>query len=128
MILCCSQAIEFFCAIVRGRQATTNFITPAKLNSEAHPMQKAIFHNRRAIQIENDSIRVTTTEEGGHIAEILNKTTGVNPLWIPPWLSIEASAWSPVDTPEYGEDADAQLLAAIMGHNLCLDLFGPPEL
>jgi hypothetical protein len=90
-------------------------------------MQKAIFHNRRAIQIENDSIRVTTTEEGGHIAEILNKTTGVNPLWIPPWLSIEASAWSPVDTPEYGEDADAQLLAAIMGHNLCLDLFGPPS-
>lgn len=90
-------------------------------------MQKAVFRNRRAIQIENDSVRVTVTEEGGHIAEILNKTTAVNPLWIPPWLSIEPSAWSPVDTPEYGPDADAQLLAAIMGHNLCLDLFGPPS-
>jgi hypothetical protein len=29
--------------------------------------------------------------------------------------------------PEYGEDAESKLLAGIMGHNLCLDLFGPPS-
>ena len=85
------------------------------------------FHNRRAAQIENDSIRLTVTAEGGHIAEILHKSTGVNPLWIPPWPSIEPSEWSREKNPEYGADAESKLLAGILGHNLCLDLFGAPS-
>ncbi len=28
--------------------------------------------------------RVTVLEEGGHIAEIFDKRSGVNPLWTPP--------------------------------------------
>jgi hypothetical protein len=85
------------------------------------------FHNRRAVQIENDFIRATITVEGGHIAEILDKTTGVSPLWIPPWPSIEPSQYSVAGHPEYGDDAESILLSGIMGHNLCLDLFGPPS-
>ena len=85
------------------------------------------FHNRRAAQIENDGILVTVTAEGGHIAEILHKRSGVNPLWIPPWPSIEPSTWSREKHPEYGADAESKLLAGIMGHNLCLDLFGAPS-
>lgn len=85
------------------------------------------FHNRRAVQIENDSVRVTVTAEGGHIAEVLHKPSGVNPLWIPPWPSIEPSAWSKDKNPEYGDNAESKLLAGIMGHNLCLDLFGAPS-
>jgi hypothetical protein len=85
------------------------------------------FHNRRAAQIENESVRLTVTAEGGHIAEILHKPSGVNPLWIPPWPSIEPSAWSLEKTPEYGADAESKLLSGIMGHNLCLDLFGGPS-
>jgi hypothetical protein len=85
------------------------------------------FHDRHAVQIENALTRVTVTAEGGHIAELLEKTSGVNPLWIPPWKSIEPSLYSPAAHPEYGADAESKLLAGIMGHNLCLDLFGPPS-
>lgn len=87
----------------------------------------ATFHHRRAAQIENDGIRLTVTVEGGHIAEILDKGSGVNPLWIPPWPSIEPSTWGREKHPEYGADAESKLLSGIMGHNLCLDLFGAPS-
>ena len=90
-------------------------------------MLQTIFHGRRAFQIENGEIRVTVLAEGGHIAEILDKSTGVNPLWLPPWPSIENSEWSAEKYPIYGNDSESNLLAGIMGHNLCLDIFGPPS-
>src|SRR5438128_10510442 len=85
------------------------------------------FHNRRAVQIENGEIRVTVTVEGGHIAEILHKASAVNPLWIPPWPSIEPSTYDPARHPEYGRNAESKLLAGLMGHNLCMDIFGGPS-
>ena len=87
-------------------------------------MAETIYRNRRAVQIENELVRVTVLAEGGHIAEILDKATGVNPLWTPPWPSIEPSAYDPAKHPLYGADAESKLLAGIMGHNLCLDIFG----
>jgi hypothetical protein len=86
-----------------------------------------MFRNRRSTSMENDALRVTVLHEGGHIAEILDKQTGINPLWIPPWPSIEPSAYDAARHPEYGDGADASLLAGIMGHNLCLDIFGGPS-
>jgi hypothetical protein len=85
------------------------------------------FHGRRAAAIENDAVRVTVLEEGGHIAEVLHKPSGVNPLWIPHWTSIEPSTYSAANDSEFGGGADAKLLAGIMGHNLCLDIFGGPS-
>lgn len=85
------------------------------------------WHGRRASSIENQSLRVTVLHEGGHIAEILDKASGVNPLWMPPWPSIEPSAYDAVAHPEYGANAESKLLAGIMGHNLCLDIFGGPS-
>ena len=85
------------------------------------------FRNRRASSIENDVLRVTVLHEGGHIAEILDKASGVSPLWIPDWPSIEPSTYDPAAHPEYGGGADASLLCGIMGHNLCLDIFGGPS-
>jgi hypothetical protein len=70
---------------------------------------------------------LTVLREGGHIAELLHKPTGINPLWTPPWPSIEPSAYRPELHPEYGLNAESELLAGIMGHNLCLDIFGPPS-
>lgn len=90
-------------------------------------MSETQVHNRRAVQIENDALRVTVTVEGGHIAEILHKSSGVNPLWIPPWPSIEPSTYSAEAHPEYGGHNESKLLCGILGHNLCLDLFGPPS-
>ncbi len=85
------------------------------------------YRNRRAVKIESDQLIVTVTVEGGHIAEILEKTTGVNPLWTPPWPSIEPSSHDLGRMPEYGNNSESKLLAGILGHNLCLDIFGAPS-
>src|SRR5215472_7567242 len=90
-------------------------------------MPEQNFRGRRATSIENGRLRVTILHEGGHIAEILDKATGVNPLWIPPWPSIEPSTYDRAKHPEYGNDAESKLLAGIMGHNLCMDIFGGPS-
>ncbi len=90
-------------------------------------MPESVYRNRRAVAIENDRLRVTVLIEGGHIAEIFHKQSGVNPLWTPPWPSIEPSTYSPNRHPEYGADSESKLLAGLMGHNLCLDLFGAPS-
>ena len=66
------------------------------------------FRGRRASSTENDQLRVTVLHEGGHIAEILDKATGVNPLWIPPWTSIEPSSYDRARHPEYGNDAESK--------------------
>lgn len=87
----------------------------------------ASYRGRRAATIDNDALRVTVLEEGGHIAEITDKATGINPLWTPGWPSIEPSAYDPAAHAIYGDGVDAPLLAGIMGHNLCLDIFGGPS-
>ncbi|PYT25753.1 MAG: hypothetical protein DMG57_23920 [Acidobacteria bacterium] len=90
-------------------------------------MPEVKYRGRRASSIENNSLRVTVLHEGGHIAEILDKSSGVNPLWTPPWPSIEPSTYNLAKHPEYGRDSESKLLAGIMGHNLCLDFFGGPS-
>jgi len=90
-------------------------------------LTNAIFKGRRAVHLENDCLRVTVLEEGGHIAEVHDKRAGVSPLWVPPWTSIEPSTFSPDKRSNFGAGPDARLLAGIMGHNLCLDLFGGPS-
>lgn len=85
------------------------------------------YRGRRAASIENADLRVTVLEEGGHIAEIFHKAAGVNPLWTPPWPSIEPSTYEAATDIVYGANVESQLLAGIMGHNLCLDIFGAPS-
>jgi hypothetical protein len=85
------------------------------------------FRGRRAAVVENDQIRLTVLEEGGHIAEIFDKRSGINPLWTPPWASIEPSTYVHARHRQYGNGSDAKLLAGIMGHNLCVDIFGGPS-
>lgn len=89
-------------------------------------MNEICYRNRRAFRLDNGILRVTVLVEGGHVAEIFDYASGVNPLWTPPWPSIEPSCYDPALHPEYGQNAESRLLAGIMGHNLCLDIFGPP--
>ena len=90
-------------------------------------MPETRYRNRRAAHLENERLRVTVTVEGGHVTEILDKRTGVNPLWTPPWPSIEPSTYDRRKHPEYGDDSESKLLAGILGHNLCMDIFGAPS-
>lgn len=86
------------------------------------------FRERKAVSIENEFIRVTVMVEGGHIAEIYNKKKQISPLWQPIWRTMEPSLYTNAkEFPEYGDDFESKLLAGIMGHNLCLDLFGGPS-
>jgi hypothetical protein len=89
--------------------------------------KETTFNGRRAVSIENDHLRVTILPGGGHIAEVHDKATRVNPLWTPPWTSMEPSRFDPATHRDYGDAADARLLAGIAGHNLCLDIFGGPS-
>lgn len=82
---------------------------------------------RRAAALANEHLEVIVTVEGGHIAAIRDRATGVNPLWTPPWPSMEPSRWDPQTHPDYGDNPESRLLAGILGHNLCLDLWGAPS-
>jgi hypothetical protein len=86
-----------------------------------------VYRGRKAESLENEQVRLTVLREGGHIAEFLDRRTGLNPLWTPPWDSVEPSAYDPDRHPEYGGGAEGPLLAGLMGHNLCLDTFGRPS-
>ncbi len=86
-----------------------------------------MFHGRRSVAIENAALRLTVLEGGGHIAEVFDKRSGVSPLWVPPWPSMEPMAFEAGRHPAYGTNSEARLLAGIMGHNLCLDIFGGPS-
>jgi hypothetical protein len=90
-------------------------------------MPESSYRQRRATVIENRQLRVTVLREGGHIAEVFDKGAGVNPLWTPGWPSIEPSSFDARKPHSYGTGIDAKLLAGIMGHNLCLDIFGGPS-
>ena len=86
-----------------------------------------MYLGRRAATIENAHLRVTVVEGGGHIAEIADKRAGVNPLWTPPWPSIEPSSYDAAVHPHYGGGVESRLLSGILGHNICLDVFGGPS-
>jgi len=94
---------------------------------QAAIMTPTDFMGRQATRLENENLRVTVLHQGGHIAEVFDKRAGVSPLWIPPWPSIEPSEFDQKRPDRYGSGDDAKLLAGIMGHNLCLDLFGGPS-
>ena len=90
------------------------------------------FRGRKAWKLENDRLRVTVLKGGGHIAELALKNPPggreVNPLWIPPWPSIEPSTYSKERHGAiYGTDSEAATLAGIMGHNVCFDYWGAPS-
>ncbi len=83
-------------------------------------------NHRLSTQLQNDQVYLTLLPGGGHIAELVLKSNAVNPLWIPPWQTIEPADYDPQKHPEYGPAPEAGLLAGISGHNLCFDFFGPP--
>lgn len=90
-------------------------------------MTKLEYRNRCAVRAETEKLRVTVTVEGCHIAEITHMGTGVNPLWTPPWPSVEPSQYGRSSHPEYGDTDESAVLAGIMGHSLCLDTYGEPS-
>jgi hypothetical protein len=102
-------------------------VPSARLHNNRSMPSTALFRGRRAATIETSDLRLTVLEGGGHIAEVLHKPSGVNPLWTPPWPSIEPGDYVASADTTYGAGVESHLLAGIMGHNLCLDIFGGPS-
>ena len=83
------------------------------------------YQGRKAWVLDNDAIALTLTVGGGPIAALeLNERPGINPLWVPPWKSLEP--WNYVPAKHAG-DYQLKLLASILGHNICLGWFGDPS-
>jgi hypothetical protein len=89
-------------------------------------LKPSFFKGRRSVEIRTKELRLTATEEGGQVAELLHLKSGVSPLYVPTWPSIEPSEYSSKLGPQYGENSEARLVASLLGHSICLDLFGAP--
>jgi hypothetical protein len=66
---------------------------------------------------------------GGHICEFVSHAhPETNPLWRPPWPTIDPGQYSFDQHGErFGPPPDGRLLAGIAGHSLGFDHFGPPS-
>lgn len=81
----------------------------------------------RSVSIENEHIRLTVLIDGGHISGILHKASGIDPLWKPRWQYVAPTDYRPDVHKHLGTGPEAKLLGGIMGHNVCIDIFGPPS-
>lgn len=87
-------------------------------------------NGRKVFWVGNHGLQIALSEGGGHIAALRGSDIhrGSNPLWQPPWPSLEPSAvTSEIVHEQYGGPPEGRLLASILGHSLALDLYGPPS-
>ena len=101
--------------------------TKMSIHRAPRTQDTVMYRGRKGVRAESYGLRVTALVEGGHIAEITQIASDINPLWTPPWPSIEPSLYDPAVHPEYGGGQESPLLAGLMGHNICLDTYGGPS-
>jgi hypothetical protein len=75
-----------------------------------------------AWRITGASLELVITQIGGHLAAIRYIGEDLNPLWQPTWHAADPDQ---VRQGGYYGGIEAGLLAAIVGHNVCIDRFGP---
>lgn len=88
-----------------------------------------VLDGRPGFRIQANWGHVSVLEGGGHICELnLKARDGLNPLWRPPWKTIDPANYRVARHARmYGPLPDGRLLAGIAGHNLSFDYFGPPS-
>ena len=87
-----------------------------------------ILDGRPGLRLHADWGYVGVLEGGGHICEmVLHNVPGTNPLWKPPWHTIDPDRYSLKRSRIYGPPPDGRLLAGIAGHSLSFHHFGPPS-
>src|SRR5690242_79488 len=111
----------------RRRNPQPETIMPQRKQT-AVERSRDILDGRAGYRIYTDWGQVGVLEGGGHICElILNRVPRINPLWKPPWKTIDPDRYSPGRSRSYGPPPDGKLLAGIAGHSLSFDHFGPPS-
>lgn len=94
--------------------------------------KKTAWRGRSAWLLSNNLVEMVVLAGGGHIAEFRYRhATGapnVNPLWTPPWKTIEPHHYDAgKHAGRFGPAITGKMIAGIAGHNLCLDYFGAPS-
>jgi hypothetical protein len=84
---------------------------------------------RPGFRLQADWGHISVLAGGGHICELgLRACPGVNPLWRPPWDTIDPSQYkTSKHSKKYGPSPDGKLLSGIAGHSISFDRFGPPS-
>lgn len=97
--------------------------------AQAALRKQNVMDGRSGFRLRADWGYVSVLAGGGHICELhLNACTGVNPLWRPPWVTIDPAHYAVGrHARTYGGSPDGRLLAGIAGHSLSFDHFGPPS-
>jgi len=88
------------------------------------------YSNRPAWIVENEFLRVTILQGGGHLAEIVLKASShISPLWTQTRPTIDSDAYDPaIHGQLYGTNPESRLLSGLAGHNLCFPFWGNPTL
>ena len=104
-------------------------MTTAGSHAQGPWRKQNVMDGRSGFRLRADWGYVSVLEGGGHICDLnLNACTGVNPLWRPPWATIDPFKYTRAKHARtYGEPPDGRLLAGIAGHSLSFDHFGPPS-
>ena len=81
---------------------------------------RAEWKGREAYVLGNNVVRLTTLTGGGHIAEFrLENQPDVNPLWIPPWKTIEPYKYEEKKHKrEYGSIVEGKLLSGVYSRKI----------
>jgi len=104
-------------------------MTTAGPQAQAAWRKQNVMDGRSGFRLRADWGYVSVLEGGGHICDLnLNACTGMNPLWRPPWATIDPFKYTRAKHARtYGGPPDGRLLAGIAGHSLSFDHFGPPS-
>jgi hypothetical protein len=94
--------------------------------------KRTSWQGRTGYVVGNQVLRLTTLTGGGHIADLRLENVagpaGVNPLWTPPWRTIDPHQYRERNhLADYGSITEGKLLSGIVGHSICLDYFGLPS-
>ena len=82
------------------------------------------FRGRPAVAVNNDVVELIVTTGGGHIASFTRVGQGLNVLWEPPWSTVDPALRNIAQPSEFDDSLESKLLSNILGHNLCVDVFG----
>jgi hypothetical protein len=104
-------------------------MTRSGSQAQAASRNQNVMDGRAGFCLRADWGSVSVLRDGGHICELnLEARSGVNPLWRPPWATIDPSQYTTAKhARRYGGPPDGRLLAGIAGHSLSFDHFGPPS-
>jgi hypothetical protein len=92
-------------------------------------IQEELWRGRECWILRTPELQAVVLKWGAQFAELfLSQKPSVNPLWIPPWTTIDPDRYEPgLHEAVYGGGSEARLLSGLAGHNICFPFWGDPS-